>query len=198
MIIEPAKVEDSSALVPLVFSSGPSAFDYVFLNSAENFLATTLPKNSSSFSHQAHWVARSAPNGVAQGCISLYTREAHDLQHNSNIAALISWGGWRSPLILIKGLKIEALIAPPPKGTLHIAHLGVAPAVRSQGVGEQLIAYAATMAKEKGIDRLSLDVSAQNPRAQTLYERLGFEVKRTSVSKIAALADHHYMEKVLI
>ncbi|MDN3637629.1 GNAT family N-acetyltransferase [Simiduia curdlanivorans] len=197
MIIEAAKPEDCDALVPLIFSSGPVTFDYVFLNAAEDFLHATLPKTSSSFSYCAHWVARETETRNACASISLYTRAEHDARHNGNIGALLSWGGWRSPLIIVKGLKVEALIPPPPPGTLHIAHLGVAPTMRSQGLGVELIRYAETKARAQNIHSLSLDVSAQNPRAQALYERLGFVVKHTNISKINVLADHHYMEKPL-
>ena len=195
MIIVAAKPKDCDALVPLIFSSGPITFDYVFLGAAEDFLRATLPKPSSSFSHCAHWVARETVDGSACASISLYTRAEHDARHNGNIGALLSWGGWRSPLIIVKGLKVEALIPSPPSGTLHIAHLGVAPNMRSRGLGEQLIHYAESKARAENIATLSLDVSAQNPRAQALYERLGFAVKHTNFSKINVLADHHYMEK---
>ena len=197
MIIEAANAQDCEALVPLIFSSGPNTFDYVFLNAAENFLQVTLPKKSSSFSYTAHWVARETANASACASVSLYTRAEHDARHNGNIAALLSWGGWRSPLIIVKGLKVEALIPPPAPGTLHIAHLGVAASQRSQGIGEQLIQFAEAKARGQNIDTLSLDVSTQNPRAQALYERLGFVIKNTRTSGTKQLADHHYMEKIL-
>lgn len=195
--VEPAGKNDSRHLAPLIYSSGPAAFDYVFLHRGLDFLNANLLLPHSSFSHSAHWVAREQPDGEAIGCASLFTRAQHDQRHNANIAAIVRWAGWRSPLMLVRGLKVESLIPAPPASTLHIAHLGVAPTRRGQGIGARLIELAVEQAQTQQIDRLSLDVSAENPRAQALYQRLGFEVKRTQKCKIPGLADHHYMEKRL-
>lgn len=193
--IDPATAADAQALAPLVYSSGPAAFDYVFLSEAEAFLADTLTQASSSFGFDTHFVARQQTHII--GGISLFTREEHLLRHNANVGAILRWAGWRSPLVLLRGLKVEKLIPAPPLHCLHVAQLGVAPRQRGQGTGANLLAFAAQQAQQRGIDQLSLDVAADNPRAEALYRRLGFELHEHRTSQIPGLADHSTLIKKL-
>ncbi|AFU99182.1 GNAT family N-acetyltransferase [Simiduia agarivorans] len=190
MIIEPARASD--ALAPLIYSSGPAAFDFVFLGQALEFLQSVSDGKGHSFGFDAHTVMRD-DKGQAQACISLYTRDQHDARQNANVAAIIRWGSWRSPIMLVRGLRVEKLIPPPPPDSLHVAQLGVAPALRSQGLGAQLLAYAESQARARGIGQLSLDVADENPRARALYERLGFRLLTSQASSIPGLSDHHLL-----
>lgn len=194
MIIEPARATDP--LAPLIYSSGPAAFDFVFLGQALEFLQSVSPGQGHSFAHDAHSVMRDNSD-QAQACISLYTREQHDARQNANVAAIIRWGSWRSPIMLVRGLRVEKLIPPPPMDSLHVAQLGVAPECRSRGLGAQLLAYAESQARARGIGQLSLDVSGHNPRARALYERLGFRLLKTHTSAIPGLADHHLLVRTV-
>lgn len=196
-MIEDARAQDAALLAPLIYSSGPAAFDYVFMGRALAFLQRNCAGQDHSFSYGAHRVARLAADGPAMASISLHTRAQHAACQNANIRAILRFGGWRAVQMLMRGLRVEALIPPPPEGCLHIAHLGVAPDLRGQGIGAQLIADAAHIAARQGIRRLSLDVADSNPRARALYERLGFEPCRTHISRIAGLADHHLLIKSL-
>ncbi len=47
--------------------------------------------------------------------------------------------------------------------------------LRGQRLGQRLMDSFAAWAKERGIERLSLTVSARNRRARDFYERLGFD-----------------------
>lgn len=196
-IIEDARADDAGALAPLIYSSGPAAFDYVFLAQAEDFLQQSCAGDKHSFSYQVHRVARSAAGTEAVASISLYTRAQHAARQNANIGAIMRFGGWRAALMLVRGLRVEALIPPPPEGSLHIAQLGVAESLRGRGIGAHLIDDAARIARTRGISQLSLDVADSNPRARALYERLGFERISTHVSRIPGLADHHLLVKSL-
>jgi RimJ/RimL family protein N-acetyltransferase len=55
------------------------------------------------------------------------------------------------------------------------------------------------MPKVKNQKRLVLDVSAENPRAQQISERLGFEVTKACVSRLenrfGHVVDHYRMER---
>jgi GNAT superfamily N-acetyltransferase len=44
----------------------------------------------------------------------------------------------------------------------------------SQGIGAQLLRRALQLASERGASQVTLCVDTDNPRARTLYERLGF------------------------
>jgi GNAT superfamily N-acetyltransferase len=45
---------------------------------------------------------------------------------------------------------------------------------RNKGIGSMLLGKAETLARSKGITRLQMQVSANNPDAERLYQRLGF------------------------
>lgn len=48
------------------------------------------------------------------------------------------------------------------------------PEKRSLGIGRQLIAQAEAIAKERGFKQVALAVALDNPRAKTLYDKLGY------------------------
>jgi ribosomal protein S18 acetylase RimI-like enzyme len=59
-------------------------------------------------------------------------------------------------------------------GDLYIASLAVAPEARGQGVGFRLLQEAQMIAEDRGLDRLTLDVSPANTPALNLYSKFGF------------------------
>jgi ribosomal protein S18 acetylase RimI-like enzyme len=114
---------------------------------------------------------------------------AADLEH-------LRWSGGRSHLIAI-GQQLEraraglaeylvaCLPAGWPAGTLAIDYAAVAGAglihqvavldlVRSCGIGTQLLAAAEQRIADRGREYAELSVEPDNPRARSLYERLGY------------------------
>lgn len=61
---------------------------------------------------------------------------------------------------------------------LYIDGIAVAPSARGRGIGSTLLDEALVIAREGGFRWLRLDVIDTNPRAQRLYERLGYQVTR--------------------
>jgi ribosomal protein S18 acetylase RimI-like enzyme len=61
-------------------------------------------------------------------------------------------------------------------GSWYIAFVGVDPLQQSLGIGSSLIARSIQTAHASGCSCVELDVDVDNPRAQALYERLGFHV----------------------
>jgi ribosomal protein S18 acetylase RimI-like enzyme len=60
---------------------------------------------------------------------------------------------------------------------------------RSQGLGTELIEAASAMLREHGVRRLHLEVDHDNPRAHSLYERLGFRgQKRALITRAPPLS----------
>ncbi|WP_322070683.1 GNAT family N-acetyltransferase [Paraburkholderia bannensis] len=52
----------------------------------------------------------------------------------------------------------------------------VDPAYRRSGIARRLLESAIARAEASGVEQVQLSVGAQNPRAQTLYSSLGFEI----------------------
>lgn len=57
---------------------------------------------------------------------------------------------------------------------LRLMNLAVAPAVRRQGIGRELLRCALVFGLEQGANRALLEARASNDAARSLYERMGF------------------------
>jgi ribosomal protein S18 acetylase RimI-like enzyme len=66
----------------------------------------------------------------------------------------------------------------PAPDELYVDGVAVAAAARGQGIGSMLLAEAMSIAREGGWRWLRLDVIDTNPRAQALYERLGYRITK--------------------
>jgi ribosomal protein S18 acetylase RimI-like enzyme len=78
-------------------------------------------------------------------------------------------------------------------GRCHLSRLAIEPQMRGRGLGTRLIALLVALGAAKlGVEQCSLFVSTLNPRAQRLYERLGFELASYPEAGLA-LPESHYM-----
>lgn len=69
-------------------------------------------------------------------------------------------------------------------GELWVDSIAVAAAARGRGVGTKLLEAAFQVAADGGYKTIGLEVVDQNPRAQALYERLGFVVTAEKSVKV--------------
>ena len=103
--------------------------------------------------------------------------------------------------VIRRGLQIEEVIKPPTKDLYYIAHLGVTPDLRGQGIGTQLVNHLLLPEHTKGRSTVALDVAVSNPRAEALYARMGFEVTRLCESTLSnqwgTVVNLRRMEKML-
>ena len=56
----------------------------------------------------------------------------------------------------------------------HIARLAVDPEWQGRGIGKHLIADILETLSQKGVDRITVNTQADNPRSRSLYQGLGF------------------------
>jgi len=66
----------------------------------------------------------------------------------------------------------------PAPGELYVDGIAVAPEARGLGIGTRLLDEIAGIAREAGMRWVRLDVINTNPRAQALYERVGYKVTK--------------------
>ncbi len=91
--------------------------------------------------------------------------------------------GLRGSIRAVLGLRLAE--HHPAVDELYVDGVAVAPADRGEGIGTRLLHEAVSVAREDGLRWLRLHVVDTNPRAQALYERLGFRV--TGVEKTRPL-----------
>lgn len=196
----PARSDDAEAAVPLIYSSGPAAFDYVFggtpKGTARDFLCKAFVSGAGQFGYRQHWVGEQDGRVVAVG-----TALSGEVNLRNMRVAAGQIMGFYGPLhcwkVLWSGLQMERIVLPPPKCTFYLAHLGVNRASTGQGIGTQLIDYLLQQGRDAGFSITALDVSAGNPLAQRLYERLGFVVQIERASHLPGIAAHRYLQRPL-
>ena len=200
----PAAPEDATAAVPLIYSSGPAAFDFVFATGegrdAPSFLQHCFIDGAGEFGWRNHWVGIANDRVVAVGAgYGVDTKWKFMLAAARQI--LSHYGLRRGSAVINRGLRVESVIRPPEGDMHYLAHLAVVPELRGRGVGRALIDQLVGAAREAGRRRVALDVAASNPRAEALYRRAGFKVISERRSHLAnahvRVPDHRRMERVI-
>lgn len=194
-----ARPDDVDAAVPLIYSSGPDAFDYAFArpgrNSAQDFLRYAFLQGGGQFGWRQHWVGEQDGEVVVAGTV--FGGEANLGYMLAATRQILGYFGLGSAGVMRRGLQLEKIICPPPRRTLYLAHLGVSPTRRGEGLGSQLIAHFLQIGRNAGLPMAALDVSTANPKAQALYERLGFSVQVERASPLPGVAGSRYMQRQL-
>ncbi len=201
IVFRPARPDDIDAAVPLIHQSGPAAFDYVFsvpgIGDAQAFLRHAFAEGGGEFGWRNHHVGELDGRVVVVG--AAYGGDTHWPFTVAAARQILGHFGWgRGAGVIVRGLRVEGVIPPPSGAMLYLAHLAVHPELQGRGVGGALIDYLAALRRDPSLP-LTLDVSAANPRAQALYERLGFVVTRERPSALSnaqgAVAAHRRMER---
>ena len=203
MIIELKESNPSEVdiAVPLIYSSGPDAFEYVFKNkqvSAVDFLKHAFVREGGEFSFDNHYSLYA--DGRMVGIGSVFNAKTANGFGKADGLNILRFYKWKSPKVIKDGLAVERIIKIPVKNETAIAHLGILPELRGKGLGKQLIAGLMVRAEKDSYSRFILDVSEENPRAKVLYERLGFEVTKkhdsTLKNKFSYVPNHFRMELI--
>lgn len=203
-LIRPARPEDVETALPLMYSSGPAAFDYVCVAQAKSdvfdFLRYAFVRNLGEFGYTHHRAVELDGEVVGIGA-HFCGEQALRFLLTGMRAVLGTYGPWHGAGVVRRALQLEKIVQPP-KGKLHyVAHLGIAPEMRSRGLGAKLVQHLLDEGKALGRTVAALDVSVENPRARELYLRMGFKdiVERESTlqNKHARVANHIRMERAI-
>jgi ribosomal protein S18 acetylase RimI-like enzyme len=193
---------DVADAVPLIYSSGPAAFDYVFntggTRDAPAFLRLAYLKGGGEFGWRAHRIAEMGGQVAAVGAAF----DGRAVMRFTIAGAFQIWGFYgpiRAWGVMLRGLRVEAIIRPPHAHEYYLCHLGVREEMRGHGIGARFMRHLLEGLDAKHHRCATLDVAVTNPRAQLLYERLGFEVEALRASKLqnrrGRVADHYRMSR---
>jgi ribosomal protein S18 acetylase RimI-like enzyme len=199
----PSHAKDAAASAPLVRSSGPESFDYVFTTprtSALAFLRHALALGEGEFGFGTHVVGER--DGRIVACGAGWRGGPGWRFWLTTARPVIAYMGLRAtPGAYRHGMQAESVMPSPKRDEYYIGHLGVDPELQGQGIGEAMVAYLLTPDRVAGCRVAVLDVSIENPRAQALYERLGFRVTATRPSAFVhahgRIPTHRRMAKAL-
>ncbi len=201
IIIRQCTPEDAAEAVPLIVSSGPDAFRYIFSvkspDDVTSFVTYAFLDGEGELGYKNHIVLTQAGTVIAVGAL-WSSKEMLNFTLQGMKQILRAYGVWQGVKVIRRALQLESVVQPPQKAIAYLGHFGVVAESRGRGIGTQLIHGLMDMGQERGFCTYGLDVSVENPRAQELYERLGFRVKSTSQggegNGFGRIHDHHYME----
>lgn len=156
----------------LIYESAPELFALIFGRKAVPILTALVKRSHNRFSHRYIRVAQ-ASSRVLGIAIVVGAAEVND---NADYHTVLSfWGQLR--LQLVQSLILNRVLKHDyPPGTFYIANLAVHPDDRAKGIGTQLLLRCIADAKAAEASAVFISVSIDNPRAQKLYESLGFQV----------------------
>ena len=137
------------------------------------YIARLIAGTQNSFSHQFIHVA-TIDNDIAGIIIVLPPQHPRE----DDFVTMLPWTALFR--LAVTGIALAPLLRNKDKTTPYIQNICVAERFQRQGIGQQLITYATQDAHTHGYQSIALDVSLDNPRAQKLYERLGFVVTHTT------------------
>ena len=192
-------ITDVNEAVPLIYASGPDAFDFVFKNkqhNAQDFLRFAFVRKGGEFSFDNHYALWKGGEIVAVGAVFNHQKSSSFTFIDArNIIRFYGIKGWR---VALNGLKVETLIKLPKKNEITLGHLGVKADLRGQGIGTQLINLLMQKAAKKTNEYFVLDVSEENPKAKALYLKLGFKTNHHYISsyknEFSYVPNHFRME----
>lgn len=186
-IIRPARPDDVEAAAPLIYSSGPDAFNFVFGHhtpvDAQGFIAYAFQREGGEFSWPVHWVIEL--EGEVVGTAAGYTGTTAKSFLWPMVRQILGCNGLIAGAgVIRRGLQIEQVIVPPKRADeFYVGDVGIAPHLRGKGLGQRLLEHLHEEARQQGATTAILDVSMENPRAEALYTRLGYRVvKETETS----------------
>lgn len=178
--IRTARPDDRGPVAELMYSSGADIYDYLFKTARKesvDFIRHEFAAGSGFCGYRNVTVA--VKDGVVVGTGCFYDRARYErLVQGTGKNIFGFFGVFGAVPVLLRTRHSGSLMKPPRDGELYLANFGVDPALRSHGIGTQMIRHILTQARSQGYRTFGLDVSVANPRGQALYERLGMRVVR--------------------
>lgn len=176
VIIRPARADDADAAVPLIFSSGPESYRYVFTTAghdALDFIRFAFVEGSGYLGYRNHDVVELAGRIVGTG--SFYaSADYRRLGRESLRQAMTHYGVVNLVRVMRQSGAVTAMMPPPPPGSEYFANLAVCEELRGRGIGARLMEHGIERARTGERHFCVLDVAVDNARATGLYRRFGF------------------------
>jgi len=173
--------DDALFVAPLIYAIGRRDLDRLFTGLAPGFgplevVTRFYQADGGMFSWRNTELA--LVDGIRTGFITAY-RTTSRQGSTAWLARAAAKLGARALLLLAwRRAQAARTLHPQLAGSWYIAVVGVSPDQQSLGVGSLLIERSIQSARALGCSCVDLDVDVDNPRAQSLYERLGFRALR--------------------
>jgi ribosomal protein S18 acetylase RimI-like enzyme len=176
-LIRPAEPGDAHHVARLLYETATGMYDIYAGGSrrALRILGAAYGRPGTSASREIVTVAEI--DGQVAGALAAFPVVEGDLRASRFLrVTLVRTPPWKWPVTLrIFHMGADVTPAPPP-GSLYVDALATDERFRRRGVATALLAEAARIAGQAGLETVALDTAAPNTGAQALYESAGFEV----------------------
>ncbi|MBF2077329.1 MAG: GNAT family N-acetyltransferase [Synechococcales cyanobacterium T60_A2020_003] len=160
----------STQVAALIYESAPELFRILFGDRAIPVLSMLVERSHNRFSHRYIWVAEQ--EGEVIGVVVLVPTECLPDQADANAVLSLGQRLW---VEAVQRFFLNAILRHDyPAQTLYIGNLAVRADCRGQGIGTALLQQCISQAEQVKAQSLFISVDIDNPRAQALYESLGF------------------------
>lgn len=174
----PAIESDAQDIAQLLYLSSPEFFSATFGESFANQLEDLCRRSSTLFGFPFVRVAHD--DGVIEGVALAYDAATKSSLSIPTGRALAQVLGLRFFTHLPRMLKTNSAVGALDPGQFYLSNLAVHPKSRGRGVGRRLVEACRQDAIASGAKDLVLDVEQNNLGAIRLYERLGFQLAKSS------------------
>jgi len=175
--IRTARADDRGPIAELMFSSAVDLYSYLYQDRALDFLRYEFASGIGIAGYPNVTVAVLNGDVVGVGCF-YDLAQCQKFRQESFVNLQQFFDSTELPAVFERFKPLREYVQPPGEGELYLANFGVAPALRSRGIGAQMLQQKIAWARSNGYAVFGLDVSVRNPRGQALYTRLGLSVRR--------------------
>jgi len=172
--IRTANKDDTGPIAETIYSAGPDVYDYLYGDKAVDFISFEFLSGKGFAGYNNVTVAVENNEVVATGCF--YGLDNFETLIHGTVDNTLQFFDKEANQVLKRLATTAEVVKPPAIDEVYLSNFGVVASMQGQGIGSQLIEYELSQAKQEGLNVFGLDVSANNPRAQALYERLGLVV----------------------
>ncbi len=183
--IRTARRDDIGPIAELIVSSAPELYRYLYRDRVMDYVRHQFATGLGISGWPNVTVAVNEKNEVVgTGCF--YDRSQNERLRGETPQVVASFFSEAEAAELGTRFKsIASYVQPPAEGEVYLANFGVAPQLRGQGVGSQMLREQIAQVRAAGYATFGLDVSIENPRAEGLYARMGLKVVRENASPLA-------------
>ena len=183
MEIRTARPNDNGDISQLMYSSGIELYDFIFKTAdktAIDFIQYEFLSGQGFCGYNNVTVAINDQRVIATGCF--FDGKVFNQLVWGTVKNIFSfYGPFKAFSILARSRHTSSVMRTPRKTEIYLSNFGVDPNLRGTGIGSKMIEHQRNIATKNGYSMLSLDVADNNPRAESLYTRLGFKVAREKV-----------------
>ncbi|MCG8312600.1 MAG: GNAT family N-acetyltransferase [Pseudomonadales bacterium] len=182
--IRSAKPSDQGKIAELMYSSGADLYDYIYKSQNSHpldYIRWEFGTGRGLCTHKLLTVA--VVDNTVVGTGTFYDGAAYQKMSTGASLNLMRYYGLKTIPRAVRAMDSTRLMQAPKRDELYLANFGVSPELRGTGIGSKIIKHKIAEAKDQGYRLMSLDVSTQNPKAEALYQRLGFVVTKTKSMK---------------